>query len=172
MFGGYDGRLRANKRIFLTMFGACELHRPTWARQLLSERARGKGEPERRRHAAITLFGATEIKAPTLAEEFTDLQEAIRSGVLAREDLARFTAGLGDDDGGAIFSLTLFGAFDEVSLPSEDEEVDSLALQQHLGNISDSAARVLQLGVGQSDAHRRAVVQQAVAANANPHAVA
>ncbi len=172
MFGGYDGRLRANKRVFLTMFGACELHRPTRARQLLIERSRGKTDPERRRHAAITLFGATEIKAPTLAEEFTDLQEAIRSGAMSRQDLDRFTADLGDDDSGTVFSLTLFGAFDEVGLPSEDEEVDGLALQQHLGNISDSAARVLQLGVGQSDAHRRSVVQQAIAANAAPQAMA
>ncbi len=129
------------------------------------------GEP-RRRHAAVTLFGSTEIKAPTLAEEFIDLQEAIRSGALAPDELYRFTAGLTDDDSGPLFSLTLFGAFEEVSLPDEDEEVDALALQQHLGNISDSAARVLQLGVGQSDAHRRAVVQQAIAAHAGSPAMA
>ncbi len=172
MFGGYEGRLRANKRIFLTMFGACELHRPTRARELLARRAKSSGDPQRRRHAAITVFGATEIKAPTLAEEFIDLQEAIRSGALAQDELDRFAAGLSDEDTGTVFSLTLFGAFQEVSLPNEDEEVDGLALQQHLGNISDSAARVLQLGVGQSDAHRRAVVHQAIAANATPPALA
>ncbi len=174
LFGSYEGRLQAGKRVFLTLFGGCTLRRPTLVRQLLTERARGQnpGPHQNRRghaghwHTAITLFGATEIKVPTLAEEFIDLQEAVRTGALNVDAWDHFTAGLADLEGGSVFSVTLFGSFEEAQLPSEDEEIDSLALQRHLGNISDNVVQVLQLGVGQDDSHRRSVLRQAVAASA------
>jgi len=167
MFGSYEGRLRANKRVFFTMFGACVLRRPTLARRLLTERAQhASGAPTHQRHVMITLFGATEIKAPTLAEEFLDLQEAVRSGALAREAWDQFAGDLARSDDETVFSLTLFAGFEEAALPNEDEEVDSLALQRHLGNINDSAVQILQLAVGQDEAHRRAVLRQAIAVSA------
>ena len=172
MFSFFRGRLGANRRIVFTMFGGCELHRPTLARQLLSARHHSADERSARRHAAITIFGSTEIKAPTLAEEFLDMREAIGGGALPPDALDRLAGGAAGQEDNSVFSLTLFGALNEAELPSEDEEVDSLALQRHLGNISDSAAQFLQLGVGQSDAHRRAVVHQAIAANGGTPALA
>jgi hypothetical protein len=167
MFGAFEGRLRANKRLFLTMFGGSTLRRPTLARRILAERAqRRPDQPGRSRHIVVTLFGATEIKAPTLTEEFLDLQEAVKSGALSGDAWNEFASDLARADEETLFSLTLFGGFEEAALPSEDEEVDSLALQRHLGNISDSAVQILQLGVGQDDAHRRAVLRQAIAASA------
>ena len=157
--------------MFFTLFGSCTLNRPTLARQLIAARSRKDGTLPRKSPVVITLFGSTEIKAPTLAEEFIDFQESVRSGVLSQDILDQY-GGLAADESDNVFSLTLFGSFEEVHLPSEDDEVDGLALQRHLGNISDSAAQILQMGVGQSDAHRRAVVKQAVAANSNQHAVA
>jgi hypothetical protein len=167
MFGGYEGRLQTSKRVFLTIFGSCELHRQTLARQLLARRS--AGQPDRagtHRNVVVTLFGATEIKAPTLAEEFIDLKDAIRSGALSRDAWDSFASDLAASESESVFSLTLFAGFSEAELPSENEEVDSLAIQRHLGNISDSALQVLQLGVGQNDAQRRAVLRQAIAASA------
>ena len=167
MFGSYEGRLRTNKRVFFTLFGACTLRRPTLARRLLTEGAQQAATgPRRARHVMITIFGATELKVPTLAEEFLDLQEAVRSGALSREAWNQFATDLARADDEGLFSLTLFAGLDEAALPSEDEEVDSLALQRHLGNINDSAVQILQLGVGQDEAHRRAVLRQAIAASA------
>ncbi|HUU85726.1 MAG TPA: hypothetical protein VM243_19690 [Phycisphaerae bacterium] len=167
MFGSYEGRLTVKKRVVFTAFGASELHRPTLARRLLSECARGQeAKAERRRPVVITLFGASEIKAPTLAEEFLDLREAMRSGALTHDALDRLLADLAAEDEGAVFSLTLFGTCSEAELPDENEEVDGLALQRHLGNISENEVQVLQYGVGQDDAQRRAVLRQAMAAGA------
>lgn len=167
IFGSYEGRLRANKRFFFTLFGAAELRRSTLARRILTERAQDRAVPHiRQRYIVITLFGSTEIKAPTLAEEFLDLQEALRSGALSLDAWDQFTADLARSDEDMVFSLTLFGGLEETGLPNEDEEVDSLALQRHLGNIGENAVQVLQMGVGQDDAHRRAVVRQAIAASA------
>jgi hypothetical protein len=167
MFGGYEGRLGPSKRVLLTMFGACELHRPTLARRLLAERSRSQEvRPTSRRPIVITLFGSSEIKLPTLAEEFLDLREAVRSGALTPQVLDRYLADVAVADEGAVFSLTLFGACSEAGLPEEDEEVDSLALQRHLGNISEAEVQFLQYGVGQDEAQRRAVLRQAIGANA------
>jgi len=165
VFGSYDGRLRANKRVFFTLFGECVLRRPTLARQLVTGRSAQPGQaPARPHHLVITLMGSTKVKAPTLAEEFLDLREGLRGGVITLPMWDRLVADLARDDGEAFLSLTLFASFEEASLPTENEEVDALALQRHLGNISDSALQILQLGVGQDDVHRRAVLRQAIAA--------
>ncbi|MFQ5490312.1 MAG: hypothetical protein ACE5GE_06275 [Phycisphaerae bacterium] len=170
--GAYEGQLPASKRLFFTMFGACELRRPSLARRLIEAQGAEASKGRRPRCAVITVCGATEIKVPTLAEEFIDLQEAVRSGVLSMDSLEQYAGHLGSTDSDSVFSLTLFGAFEEANLPSEDEEVDGLAIQRHLGNISDSAASVLQMGVGQNDSHRRAILRQAVAVEKSHPAVA
>lgn len=172
LFGSYEGQLPANKRLFFTMFGACELRRPTLARRLIEAQGADLAKERRPRCAVITVFGATEIKVPTLAEEFIDLQEAIRSGVLSSNSLDQLAGRLAGAESESVFSLTLFAAFEEACLPSENEEVDGLAIQRHLGNISDSAAGILQMGVGQNDSHRRAILRQAVAVEGNRPAVA
>lgn len=172
LFGSYEGRLPANKRLFLTMFGGCTLRRPTLARQLIEAQGKDPSQVHRPRCAVVTLFGATEVKVPTLSEEFIDMQEAVRSGALAINSLDQLASRLASAESDSVFSLTLFAGFEEACLPSEDEEVDGLAIQRHLGNISDSAAGILQMGVGQNDSHRRAILRQAVAVDGGRPAVA
>jgi len=48
IFGSYEGRLRANKRFFFTLFGAAELRRSTLARRILTERAQDRAVPHNR----------------------------------------------------------------------------------------------------------------------------
>jgi hypothetical protein len=110
-------------------------------------------------------MGAVDIKCPTLAEEFIDLREMINNGTLSMDDLDRAIADLGRSDV-SIASFTLMGGFSENALPEEEEEIESLAVQRHLGTISDSAGQVLQFGVGQRDAERRATLRRAVLADA------
>ncbi len=162
VFSGHEGRLRYGKQFYLTIFGGCELVRPTVANRMLvqSEQGRG-GRPLEQTPFFLTIFGAAEIKCPTLAEEFMDLRELLNTeGTrFANWETAITAVSRGD---GALASFTLFGGFDECALPSENEEVDSLALHRHLGNISDSAGQILQCGVGQRDVERYATVRQAV----------
>ena len=165
IFGGHDGQLHPNKRAYLTLFGACEVKRPTVARQLLEQRQRSGNPRIDNKPFFLTIFGAAGIKAPTLAEEFIDLREMISNGLLPREDWVRCLAELGQTEG-ALASFTIFGAFDECDLPEEDEEVDSLAVQRHLGNIPESAGQVLQYGIGQRGAERTATVRRAILATA------
>ena len=164
LFGAYEGRLQPGKRFYLTAFGAADLVRPTMARQLLEKReAEREHRPAAGKPFCLTLFGAMEVKAPTLAEEFIDLREMINSGVLALADFERSMIDLGRGDG-SVASFTMFGAFGECELPSEDEEVDGLAVQRHLGNIPESARQILQYGVGQKGTERSVTVRRALAA--------
>ena len=64
------------------------------------------------------------------------------------------------------FYLTLFGGLDEGGLPSEEQEIDSLAVQRHLGNIPESASQVLQYGIGQGGSERTATLRRAILATA------
>jgi len=185
IFGSYEGRLNLDNEFYFTLFGGCELVRPTIARQLVAKRqterntpkpagkradwcgdVMGSGltcNPNRRRPFFFTMFGSTEIKAPTLAEEFIDLREAISSGVLTMEDWSRSLADLSRPEG-SIGSFTLFGGFEDDTTPSEDQEVDALAIQRHLGNVSEQASQALQLGIGQRESERRAVLGHALLA--------
>jgi len=166
VFSGHEGMLRCDRLVYLTLFGGCELVRPTLARQLLARRRAGRDPMERpRRPFFFTMFGGTAIKAPTLAQEFLDLREIIGSGVLRAQELDGLLAELDQSDG-ALGSFTLFGGFDECELPSENAEIDSLGIQRHLGNLSEEACRVLQLGIGQRDSERRAAVRRAVLVDA------
>ena len=166
IFSGHEGRLRPDKKFYLTLFGGFTLTRPTLARQILAHRrARANGRVERSRPFFLTLFGGGAIKAPTLAEEFIDLRELFDSGALNLDEWGPFMAELDSSDA-SVSSLTLFGGFDECKLPSENDEVEGLALHRHLGNISESASHVLQLGIGQKDAERRATIRQALRASA------
>jgi hypothetical protein len=183
IFGGYEGRLNFDNEFYFTLFGGCELVRPTLARQLVAQRqierdtsspqkgldwrreaggAPGR-YPNRRRPFFFTMFGSTEIKASTLAEEFIDLREAISSGALTVEDWDRSLADLARPEG-SIGSFTLFGGFEDDVTPKEDEEVDALAIQRHLGNVSEHAGQALQLGIGQREGERRAILRHALLA--------
>jgi hypothetical protein len=161
---GHEGRIRTNERkVYFTLMGACELVRPTFARQILAQRRKAKN-PDAVAHQGwhffLTIMGATEISAPTLAEEFLDLRELIKTGALSPDDWDRGLLEAGQSDQ-FISSFTLMGGFSETELPGENEEVESLALHRHLGNIPDQAGQVLQLAIGQHDAERRATVRRA-----------
>lgn len=165
IFGGHSGRLQNDKWFYLTLFGGFELVRPTVARELLAQRqAERDHRPTRRKPFFLTIFGGGSINSPTLTEEFLDLREMISSGLLKMEDWERSMAQLVRTD--AVASFTIFGGFDECALPSEDAEVDSLAVQRHLGNIPESAAEVLQYGIGQHGTERTATVRRAFLASA------
>lgn len=161
IFGGHEGHLQPEKRFYLTVFGGCELKRPTIARQLFAKRQTGRELHVENKPFFLTLFGSAGTKAPTLAEEFIDLREMISSGLLAPADWERSMVELGHSPG-AVASFTIFGGFDECELPSETEEIDSLAVQRHLGNIPENAGQVLQYGIGQQGAERTATVRRAV----------
>lgn len=162
IFAGHDGRLQPDKRFYLTLFGGCDLVRPTVARQLLTRRQAEKDHrPTGGKPFFLTIFGGVDIKWPTLAAEFLDLNEMLHGGLLVMEDWERSMAELARVDG-AVASFTIFGGFDECKLPSEDEEVNSLAVQRHLGNIPENVGSVLQYGIGQSGAERTATVRRAV----------
>ncbi len=162
IMAGHEGRLRPEKKFYVTLMGAQEMTRPTLAKQILEHRQREKeGNVTVPRHYFLTIMGATEIKAPTLAEEFLDMRELIHQGVLTIEEWDRWLPRLGRTDP-SIASFTLMGAFSEWSLPPESTEIDSIALQRHLGNIPDHAGELLQMGIGQRDSERWAVLRRAV----------
>jgi hypothetical protein len=160
MFGGYEGPLSAEKRCYLTVFGACELYAPTLARQLIAARSGNVNQPK---CIFITLFGATEIKVPTLTEEFLDLREAIQNKALDLNQWDFYMAELDRWRSSSFMSVTLFAGFSETELPTEDEEIESLALQRHFGNISEDSGRILEMGIGQGGVKRRSIIQQAIA---------
>jgi hypothetical protein len=136
------------------------------ARQILTRRQREReGKPAGSRHFFLTICGGAVIQCPTLAEEFLDLRQLISSGALSMDDWDQAIADLGRSDT-SVASFTLMGAFSESELPSDEKEIESLALQRHLGNISTPAGQVLQYAVGQRDAERRATLRRAILAEA------
>ncbi len=163
-FGGYEGPLRREKKCFLTVFGGSDLNRPTLARQLISAQAQKDGKGAASKMIFLTLFGSTSIKCPTLAEEYLDLKQSVENGSLELGDWRNYISELDQFQSSSLMSLTLFGSFAEHTLPTENEEVEGLALQRHFGNISDDSGHVLELGVGRSGAHRNSVVFQALRA--------
>jgi len=166
ILGGYDGRIRPEPKIYVTFMGGCDLKRETVARQILTQRLHEReGKPRPPRQFFLTIMGGVDITCPTLAEEFIDLREMIKSGALSMADWDRVMADLGRSDV-SISSFTLMGGFSANELPTEEQEIESLAVQRHLGTISDSAGQVLQFGVGREGAERRATLRQAILADA------
>ena len=164
VFSGHEGRLGSNKKLYRTIMGGCTLVRPTIARQIIATwDARRDGRINRPGPFFLTIFGGLDIKCPTLAEEFVDLRDMLNSSTLRLEDWDKDAALVGLSDA-TTASFTLFGGFDENKLPSENEEVDSLAIQRHIGNISEESGNILQLAIGRSEAERRAAVRRAVLA--------
>ncbi len=163
MFGGHEGELSGDQEVFVTMFGACELRKPTIAKQLMEHRTRTNAGLPRRKHFFVTLFGATELKSPTLAEEFLSMQEAIRSGALSVGDWDSALAHLSSGDGYQYGSFTFMAGMSSSELPDENEEIEGLAINRHLGHIDNEAGQTLEMGVGRGGAQRASVVRQALA---------
>ncbi len=164
MFGGYEGRLRPDKKLYFTMFGGSDLVRPTLARRVEHARqGRSGGQNRPHRCVVVTLFGATEIKSPTLAEEYLDLKAMLDSGLISLGGWDRDITDVQAFEETTISGITLFGGFEEDSVPEEDTEVDALATHRHLGNIPEAAGKVLELGIGQTGGQRYAVLRKALA---------
>lgn len=166
IMGGHEGVIRPEPKFYFTLMGACELKRQTVARQILAQREQQRaGVTKPPKQFFLTMMGAAEIKSPTLAEEFVDLREMIQSGALSLDDWDRAMADMSRTDV-RIASFTLMGGFSEMVLPSEEEEIEGLAVQRHLGNIPDHAGEVLTFGIGRKDVERRATLRRAVATEA------
>ncbi|TWT40372.1 hypothetical protein RAS1_40800 [Phycisphaerae bacterium RAS1] len=164
IFGGHGGQLGSTKRIFVTVFGGCELKRPTLARQIIDMKRAGVENLRPKTYFFLTLFGGTSIKSPTLAEEYIALQDALRAGLLTTAEWDRAVGHIAALDGFEAASLTLFGGFDTNELPTEDEELDALAVQRQIGNIPSSVTDTLMLAIGQGGAQRPAVIRRATGA--------
>ena len=166
IMGGYEGLIRPERKLYFTFMGGADLCRPTVARQILAQRQNAaKGLPKAPWQYFITIMGGVDIQSPTLAEEFIDLREMIQSRALTMADWDQAMADLTSTDV-SVGSFTLMGGFSENSLPSEDQEIEGLAVQRHMGNISDRATEVLQYGIGQRNSERRATLRRAVLAEA------
>jgi len=163
MFSGHEGVLRSERKTYITIFAGCELVRPTIAKRFIATKQRGEEEVAPPPVFFLSLFAGTEIKTPTLAEEFLDLRQALDSRAFTLEEWDRAMAELPQIDI-SISSLTLFAGFSECELPTETEEIDALALQRHLGNITDSAGQILQYAIGQRQAERTATIRRAAVA--------
>ena len=166
IMSGHEGLLPTERKFFFTLMGGCSFRRPTVARQILAARRNeAEGNPRAPRQFFLSIMGGVDINCPTLAEEFIDLREMIQSGALSMSDWDQAMADLGRTDA-SIGSFTLMGGFSENSLPSENQEIESLAVQRHLGNISEEAGTILQFGIGQRNAERRATLRRAVLTDA------
>ncbi len=162
IMSGQESKIRPEAKVYVTLMGGMELKRDTLARQILSQRQRQRqGQIAPPKQFFLTIMGATEVTCPTLAEEFIDLQQLMRTGELTMADWDRAMTDLGRLDV-SISSFTLMGGFSENELPSESAEIDSLALQRHLGNITADAGEVLKHGIGQRDAERHVVIRRAL----------
>jgi hypothetical protein len=162
MFGGHTGQFEAARRIHITIFGGCDLIRPTIAKQVSAMKQQGgpqRGGPSRVEHFFATIFGGTTLRLPTLAAELLDLQNALRSGELTLADWDRLSGALTRQEN--ISTLTLFGGFDSDELPGEDKELEDLALNRHLGYISEDASDVLMQAIGHRGPSRAAAARQA-----------
>ena len=167
MLGGYEGRLRNDKRVYLTLFAGSDLQRPTLARNILAQRSSGQGFSHAQpRPWIVTFMGGTEIKAPTLVEEYLDLRDLVSGGQLSWGDVDRYLAQVDQGQESSYVTVTLFGGLSEDALPTENREIEALALQRHLGNLSERCGEILQMGIGLSHAERRAVIRKAVMTSA------
>lgn len=164
MFSRHEGIVHPERKVYITIFGGCDLVRPTLAKRILArKRQQSAGAVALPKQFFITGFGAVDIKVPTLAEEFLDLRQALDLRAMSLEDWDRSMTELSQLDV-SISSVTIFGGFSENKLPSETDEIDALALHRHLGNISDSAGKVLQFGICQNQVERAATIRRAAVA--------
>lgn len=160
VFSGHVGELCCDKALYLTVFAGCTLSKPTVARRVMLLRDHHETRMTRRKPFFFTLFGGVDVKSPTMAAEFIDMREMLNSKTLTMNDWDGIISRIGSFQD-SVGSLTLFGAW-RCALPTENEEIDSLALQCHLGNIEDPARKILQTGIGQNGSERLAVLRRAL----------
>ena len=164
IMSGHAGYLGSQKKVFLTLMGVCELQCPTIARQILSQKQQPRGgSGPRPQQVFFTVMGSTAIKVATLAQEFVDFTDMLRNGDLSLADWDRCIADIDRSDV-IVKSFTLMGGFSDSELPTENEEIDALALQCYLGIIPDQGRQILLHGIGLRGSERRAAVRRAVVA--------
>lgn len=165
MFGGQGGTLTYSRyKVYITIFGGCEIKRGSIASQVVSMRSRSAFGGPPRVAFFVTLFGGTEIQWPTLVEEYLELMDVLRTGAIDLEEWSRVAAQIVSDEQFNIGTLTLFGSCDTSAAVGEDEELDRLALASQLGQIPETAREILMTGVGQHGSARINAVRQAAAA--------
>ncbi len=162
IMSGHEGHLGAEKKVFLTLMGSCDLQCPTIAQQILRRKQQpGGGAGPRPQQVFFTFMGSTDIKAATLAQEFVDLTDLLRNGDLSLADWDRCLADVDRSDV-TVQSYTFMASFAGSELHTENEEIDALALQCYLGIIPDEARQILLHGIGLRGSERRAAVRRAV----------
>ncbi|QOJ14565.1 MAG: hypothetical protein HRU75_07895 [Planctomycetia bacterium] len=161
--GGYEGQLRPDRpRVYVTIFGACEVKLASMATLASAHERSGRPDGPRRGSYFITFCGGSEVKRITLAEEYCDLLQALRSGAISDPSWEALVTDAYSHSVQNIGSFTLFGGFDISELPTENEELDRLALSHSLGQIADTPRKILMLAIGQDGVQRASSVCQAV----------
>jgi hypothetical protein len=164
VFGGSDTELRTEGGVYVTIFGGATLRRPPLAHALTLHRGQSAEKTRIHQHYCLVLFGGITVSWPTVVQEYLSLRDALRSRTITLDEWDNFVAQSGVDGSLRVNSLTLFGGFDSNETPSEDDELDTISMHRHLGQISEDAAERLMLAIGQSGPHRLAIVRQAVQA--------
>lgn len=167
VFGGSEVQLEPEPTHCLTLFGSLELRRPPLASLIRSRSERNSNGPFGGKHWIVTLFAGTEVSWPTLADEFLALKNAVASGVLTLAEWDRVMSSPSTLGPLGIRTLTLCGGLSADEIPTEEQEIDALSLQRHLGQISQRAGEILMLAVGQRGSTRLSAVRRAVASSMN-----
>ena len=160
ILSGGEGQFLYERRVYLTLLGNCTLAGPTFAQRILATRKASDGQTLEQPHF-VTILGAVSIKCPTVAEEYIHARELLSNGSLTLAEWDRVAGNMEATDI-APSGVTLLGGFNANELPTENEEVDALAMHRHVGNISPEAFEVLKLGIGQRFAQRRATIRRAL----------
>jgi hypothetical protein len=160
-FGGHEGEQMSPGHVYVTLFGGTDLKRRTVTQRFMDEQ-HSNGRGNQRAAFFLTIFGAASVQSPTLASEYVELMQSIRVGTITLKQWDDFASRYSLDriDAG---SFTLFGGFGAEE-PSQDAELDDLAMHRHLGQIPDAAAGVLMLAIGQKGKARSLAVRTAVEA--------
>ena len=143
----------------VSIFGHTAVQRPTLARRVLFQRARGNREPSALqrllgsdRNTVFTVFGATEILVPTLVQEYAALRRLVASRAIGVEEcrmhLDLLAQGQGDRD--LYTSLTLFG-YCGVTRPSQNKERKALEAAVNNGTVEARAKDELAAMIGAPD---------------------
>jgi hypothetical protein len=159
-FGG-GGELEPGTQFYFTIFGGTERRRPTLAKMIAWQRS---GERLGGMSFFLTLFGGVEVRTPTLAEEYSELQAGLRSGAFTLAEVERVLSSA--QTAFRTGRITVFGYCDTAGLPTEDEELDGLALLRHTGTLSSAGEQALVLGIGRAGAHRVGILRAALQARA------
>lgn len=160
VFGGTDGQLELRGSVYINVFGGAKLTRLPFARQVVNDLVNPR--TPHGSHFFFCLFGAVTLRWPTLAEETLALLEGLRSGAITTAHWDQAVARQAGASAPDIGSFSIFGGVDSDAIPSEDQELDDLTMQRHLGTLPEAAVETLMLGIGKRGSSRLAVVRQAV----------